>query len=970
MKNFARFVVEHPRITAVILIAITAFWIYAIPKIKIDPDMLNYLPKKDPDVIFFKKVGEKFGSNYISLVGIESDDIFSYETLSTIRKLTEEFEKLSEVYQVTSLSNIIDIKKIEGGIEVSKLLPEGEIPKDPQELKKIRDYALSEEMYRGRLVSRDGKVSLIMVRLREDAPKVETAAKIKEIAQKYASGYKLYFSGFPQVMEFSARLIPQDMKRLLPIVILVTIVSLFLSFGSVRGVALPLSVVLIALVWTLGFMSITGMPLTIISPALPVLLIAVGTAYGIHVLSRYYEWVEPSNYKETFFKALATVGVPVFMAGFTTAIGFISNTTASLTLMKQLGLSLAFGVAAALLISISGVPVALLFLGYKPMPKSFIKKSESGFLERFLDKWGSFVFNHAKPIIVSFVIVAVIVSVFIPRITREVNLVEYFPKDSEPRLAEKLMENYFGGSQFFSINIKAEDVKSPAVMQTMYYLSKRLRAIKNVKNPQSIAGLLAEMNYKMNDTKSIPAKSGEISNLWLFIEGEKLLEQMVDSQYKDTIVQATIDVTSSTIVSNRVIEIDKLLKSMPTELVAVNIGDLDPLKKEKVANLHARKIAEMVLSDVKFHKNVERDLGKLSAMVKGAILAPTKLTLKEKIKLMAVLEKFTSSENFEIPLPKEKAKLFAEKLVQNAPEEIDKIQIDYIASTLKSILDESKIGYEEDQINLASDFIQHEVLLFAKEKRAKTLLKRMDREIRVKMDNPDLKRDVYGDFWHVNDEIVYIPIDEYQKIFGKLPEKESITKFELALTGMPPLLKKFNDELLKCQLQSLFLAIGIVLILMMLLLRSLTGGLLSITPVAFTALFNFGLMGIGSKKLPLDNSAAMIASIAIGVGIDYSIHFISRLKLEIDSGKSMFDALETTMEKTGRAILVNTIAVAAGFLVLIFSEVEPLRRFGILLSVAMFVSATSALTLFPALIITIKPKFLGRKLNKTKEVLQ
>ncbi|HDH96740.1 MAG TPA: hypothetical protein ENF73_03325, partial [Proteobacteria bacterium] len=286
MKGMAKFVVEHPVVALLLVLALTGLAAYQIRNLEIESDMLKYLPQDDPDVQAFNRVGEKFGSNYIALVGLESDDIFTYETLSTIDKMTEAFEALDEVKQVNSLTNIIDIKKVEGGLEVADLIPE--VPKDPEELARLKEYTLSKEMYRNRLVSEDARYALIMIRLREEANNIEVAKKLKEISGELAPSYKLYFSGEPMAMEFANRLIPDDMKRLMPIIVLVTIIALFMSFGTVRGVVLPLVVVLLALVWVFGFMATMGFELTIIASLIPVLLIAIGSAYGIHVMSRYY----------------------------------------------------------------------------------------------------------------------------------------------------------------------------------------------------------------------------------------------------------------------------------------------------------------------------------------------------------------------------------------------------------------------------------------------------------------------------------------------------------------------------------------------------------------------------------------------------------------------------------------------------------------------------------------------------------
>jgi len=101
----------------------------------------------------------------------------------------------------------------------------------------------------------------------------------------------------------------------------------------------------------------------------------------------------------------------------------------------------------------------------------------------------------------------------------------------------------------------------------------------------------------------------------------------------------------------------------------------------------------------------------------------------------------------------------------------------------------------------------------------------------------------------------------------------------------------------------------------------------------------------------------MTASIAIGIGIDYAIHFTSRFRSELREGKRESEALIVTLKTTGRAIVINAITVMMGFIVLVRASMVPIQRFGWLIALLMFISALGALTLLPALILTTKPRF-------------
>ena len=111
---------------------------------------------------------------------------------------------------------------------------------------------------------------------------------------------------------------------------------------------------------------------------------------------------------------------------------------------------------------------------------------------------------------------------------------------------------------------------------------------------------------------------------------------------------------------------------------------------------------------------------------------------------------------------------------------------------------------------------------------------------------------------------------------------------------------------------------------------------------------------MGYLGIALDNATMMIASIAIGIGIDYAIHFSSRFKSELTERKDERLALDKTLETTGKAIVINALTVALGFIVLTWSNMVPMQIFGWLIALTMGVSAWATMTFLPALILTFK----------------
>jgi hypothetical protein len=197
--------------------------------------------------------------------------------------------------------------------------------------------------------------------------------------------------------------------------------------------------------------------------------------------------------------------------------------------------------------------------------------------------------------------------------------------------------------------------------------------------------------------------------------------------------------------------------------------------------------------------------------------------------------------------------------------------------------------------------------------------------------------------------------------------QESFSSEEVGLVigGRAMLLHLLVDIIVHGQVYSILLSISGVLIITTLMFRSLSIGVLNILPITVATIWNFGFMSL--VGLPLEPASAITSCIGIGVGIDYSIHFISKYRylsrqaamsgLSDDERSIDREAITIrTMETAGKAIFFNALVVIFGFLVLLFSNFPPTRSMGYLISLNMFTCFLGALTLLPAAINLIRLK--------------
>ena len=180
---------------------------------------------------------------------------------------------------------------------------------------------------------------------------------------------------------------------------------------------------------------------------------------------------------------------------------------------------------------------------------------------------------------------------------------------------------------------------------------------------------------------------------------------------------------------------------------------------------------------------------------------------------------------------------------------------------------------------------------------------------------------------------------------------------KIVISGMPAINLMMNEAILINQIQSIIVTVIVVLLSCMFIFRSVIGGIFAAIPITFTLIITLGVMGF--LGIPINYSTLINASIAVGAGIDYSIHFIERFKYEHVVKKLDFiAAYKSTLETTGLSIVTATLTVGLGFAVLGFSSFKIIKVSGLLVTLSMIMSGTMSLTVLPAMIIWFKPKFL------------
>ncbi len=535
LTKFSKNILANKWLIIVLVCLGTLFFGNELKKLQIDADIVRSLPDDDVDARLLKKIGENFGSNNMGVIILETDNIYQPSVIEHIQLITDTLSEISGISSVSSLTNIINIKGSDYGIEIGKLVDEYELPKTALEFEKLRNNILNNPMYKGSIVSEDETASLIVFNIENDANVNIIAKEVIEKTTALQIPEKLYYIGSPMLVTYISDLMRKDLTTLLPIAFLVIAIILFLSFRSFSGVILPLLIAVISIVWSLGSMAFLGIKMSMISNNIPIIILAIGSAYTIHVINRVNKVRLEEQHSDTIKTALVYVFIPIMLAALTTIIGFISFIFGSyLDMIVDFGIFTALGTLFACLLSIFFVPAILSVLNFKNNT-SKVPKDDSFITNYLLQPLHQLIANKPKTVLLIWLLLIGFSVANLFSIRRSVDIQEYFKRDNPTRLAEQIMVEKFGGTKPIFVYFKG-NMQSPAVLKKMLETSAYMEESPEVFTSMSIAKLIDEINYNFTNSRTFPQEIEQIEQLWFLLDGNEVLPRFVNEELTEGII--------------------------------------------------------------------------------------------------------------------------------------------------------------------------------------------------------------------------------------------------------------------------------------------------------------------------------------------------------------------------------------------------------------------------------------------------
>ncbi len=541
MKKFIHIVTEYPCTVIFLNLLIISLLALPIYRIHINPDLQALIPADDPDVIRMEELEEEFGGLDVILISYHSDDVFAPDGLRMIDELTYELEGLPQLDHVISMTNYEAILSDEETMTVDTFIQE--FPETQAESDSIALVATSDPMIGRLIVSEDRSYTAFMIFSDVDADEITIVDTLQAVLRPYQEqGFELKLGGMPVIRSQISDDIGHDTTTFIPAGMVLIALLLYFSFRSRRGVILPLLVVLLSILGTLGLMAWFGLMLSVISSIMPIMLIAVASAYGIHIITRYFEDCanldESADSKAVVSSVIEHMLRPLFLAALTTVIGFLSLLSHILPASREVGFLTAFGVVLAFGISITFIP-AVLVLFDKPSLERQKKNTTNRLLSRILVWIGRQVFNKRGVIIVGFVVLTLVSAIGIPRVELDSNPLNYYAPESSVRVVNSIIDEHFGGSTTMSVVLEG-DIKSPEVLNQIDQIQSFLEDREGVGYTLAITDFVKLMNQSMNngdpDYYRIPDSRELVSQYLLLYSWESsdgYLDSYVDYDYRN-----------------------------------------------------------------------------------------------------------------------------------------------------------------------------------------------------------------------------------------------------------------------------------------------------------------------------------------------------------------------------------------------------------------------------------------------------
>lgn len=472
---------------------------YMVFSLKIDPSAEALFPKRTPEYKFYREFRDHFGSDSLIAIAIETSDYLTLQNLKLTQGLTHLLSSDSRIDRVLSLTHAVDIRHKFFGVKIEPLT-QG-VFEGKKSIKAFKKELLNNPLFLGNLISKDGRVGAILIRLKtagenSDFLKGYVTDLRKLLHSFYWPDARFYVAGSPVEQHDFIDAIRRDQMYFIPTVTVLLLLMTFFIYRNFASVFVAMSIVFVSLIWTFGTISYLGKSLNLINSLLAPLLMIIAVTNAIHLMNLFSElWPRQKNLRESISLTLEHLGVPCLLTSATTIAGFLSLVFSEVPAVQNFGLFASLGTFYSYGVTMLLTPVLLPLLPFQQKP---VSTGRQRFSDRLIEFFVRRIEFPLKGVLLWTTVFLVILSAFgIGRIRLNTHLIQDLPERSPLAVASRFIDENLAGVYSLGISIQRRDGRSlldVATLRKVDELSRFLEGQPEVTKVNSLALLIKKIH--------------------------------------------------------------------------------------------------------------------------------------------------------------------------------------------------------------------------------------------------------------------------------------------------------------------------------------------------------------------------------------------------------------------------------------------------------------------------------------------
>lgn len=823
-----------------------------ITKVHVDTDPENMLEAHEPVRLFHDATKKEFTLYDVVVLGVVNEDdkdgAFNPETLAHVYELgkyaatlvdPENPERHVVKQDIMAPDNVDAIEQAGlGSVRFSWLMEQP--PATREEARRIRDLAMDNPLFKGTLVSEDGKAIGIYLPVTSKDFSHSLSRQLKEkIATLSKNGDKYYITGLPVAEDTFGKEMFVQMAISAPLAMLAIFLLMLYFFKQLRLIIAPMIVAMVSVITTMGLLIGTGHTLHIMSSMIPIFLMPVAVVDSIHIMSEFFdEYQRIKDRRQTIEKVISHLFSPMLYTSLTSAAGFLSLAYTPIPPVQAFGIFVSIGIMIAWVVTIFFIPAYIMLMPESSLKNFGAKRDDkqcdiTSPLSILLCSMGSFIRKWPKLIITFSLLLTFVGGYGITKIQVNDNPVNWFTPKHDIRVADHVLNRHFSGTYeaYLVLESKQENLIPEIAGRELF---------------QTIKTLAADADSKLVVAKAlaIVKRAEQAANL------QKML-QIINDDFmaaQDSADDAAYDVWDDI------------------------IAKVDQFKHRD--QIFKRPDMLRYIADLQQHLLNTGVVGK-----SNSIADVVKKVHKE---LYA-----GDPQNYIIP--------------------------DSVGKVAECLISFQNSHKPNDIFHLVT---------------------------------PDYKKaNVWLQLSNGDNIVMEKVVEEVNRYIAGHPAPVTIAHNWAGLTYINVIWQQKMVTGMRNAFLSSFL---VVFLMMVILFRSPSWGLLAMIPLSLTIIWIYGVIGLIGKDY--DMPVAVLSSLTLGLAVDFAIHFLERVRHAFKRTGSWPDTIKYMFEEPARAISRNVIVISIGFTPLLLAPLIPYQTVGIFLASIMAISGLATLFILPALL--------------------